>query len=109
VRLELHAEPVAMDLPRAVPIGLILNELFCNALKHAFSGELRGTIRVTVDSTGFEFADDGIGLPRDFDPAHSPSLGLQLVQILVRQIRGTMTVESGAGTRFRVALASLAG
>jgi two-component sensor histidine kinase len=102
VRLDLHAEPVAMDLQRAVPIGLILNELFCNALKHAFPGDRRGVIRVEVRSTGIEFADDGIGLPPSLDPCNSPSLGLQLVQVLVRQIGGRMSVDSGPGARFRV-------
>jgi two-component sensor histidine kinase len=47
VRLELRTEQVTMDLQRAVPIGLILNELFCNALKHAFPGNRRGTIRLS--------------------------------------------------------------
>jgi two-component sensor histidine kinase len=102
VQFELRVEPVAMELPQAVPVGLILNELFCNALKHAFPGDRRGQIRVTVDASGFEFADDGIGLPPTLDPGDSPSLGLQLVRVLVRQIGGTLKVESGPGTRFLV-------
>jgi two-component sensor histidine kinase len=102
VRLELRAEPFGMDLQQAIPIGLILNELFCNALKHAFPGNRHGSIRITVDPSGFDFADDGIGLPPSLDPSDSPSLGLQLVHVLVRQIGGKLTIESGPGTRFRV-------
>ena len=107
VRLDLLAEPVEIDLQRAVPIGLILNELFSNALKHAFVGNRGGTIRVRIDATGLEFSDDGIGLPASIDPCNSPSLGLQLVQVLVRQIGGTLKVESGPGTRINLRFSSL--
>jgi signal transduction histidine kinase len=106
VRLELKTEPVSMDIQRAVPIGLILNELFSNALKHAFPGSRQGTIRVCVDRTGFEFSDDGIGLPPSLDLKESPSLGLQLVHILVEQVGGTLSIQSGRGTRIRVAFSA---
>jgi two-component sensor histidine kinase len=103
-RLDLHTEQVKMDLQRALPVGLVLNELFCNALKHAFPGNRHGTIRLRVDAEGLEFSDDGIGLPPSVDPDHSPLLGLQLVKILVKQMGGTLSVQSGPGTRFRVKL-----
>src|SRR5262249_19563671 len=102
VHLDLHTEQVTMDLQRAVPIGLILNELFCNALEHAFPGGRHGNIRLHVDAGGIEFSDDGVGLPPSVDPSHSPSLGLQLVKILVDQIGGTLSIQSGPGTHFRV-------
>jgi len=102
VHLDLHTEQVTMDLQRAVPIGLILNELCCNALKHAFPENRQGNIRLRIDAGGLEFSDDGIGLPPSLDPKHSPTLGLQLVQILVDQMGGTLSVESGPGTCFRV-------
>jgi two-component sensor histidine kinase len=102
VHLDLHAVAGSMDLQRAVPLGLILNELFCNALKHAFPGNRHGNILLRVDEAGLEFSDDGVGFPASVDPKNSPSLGLQLVKILVDQIGGTLSIQSGPGTRFTV-------
>jgi two-component sensor histidine kinase len=109
VRLELSTEQLTMDLQRAVPIGLILNELFSNSLEHAFPGSRQGHIRVRVDASSLEFSDDGVGLPPSFDPDHPPLLGLQLVKILVEQIGGTWSVQSGPGTRFSVKFPPLPG
>jgi two-component sensor histidine kinase len=110
VRFALHSDEVQMDVGRAVPFGLIINELFCNALKHAFPGERQGNIFVTIDAVGgtLVFADDGIGLPESLDPRAPPSLGLQLVHMLVEQLRGTLAVDSQAGTRFTVRFSPVA-
>jgi two-component sensor histidine kinase len=97
-----------MDLQRAVPLGLIFNELFSNALKHAFPAGRVGCIQVQIDGAGgvLEVADDGIGLPASIDPAHPRTLGLQLVQTLVRQIGGTVRLMPGPGTRYQLQLTS---
>lgn len=110
VRLDLRVEPVALDLDRAIPAGLLLNELVSNALKHAFPGGRAGVITVTLaagpDGTvGLTVADDGVGFPPGLDTRRTDTLGLQLVAALTRQIDGTLdlTGDSGvqAGVTFR--------
>jgi PAS domain S-box-containing protein len=104
VKLTLDIEDVALDLERMIPCGLILNELIANAFKHAFP-EGRGEIRISLrrNSDGactLTVADDGAGLPSGLDPMKSDSMGLELVGLLSRQLGGTLTVETGAGTTF---------
>jgi two-component sensor histidine kinase len=98
-RIETHVEPVTLDLPRAVPVGLIFNELISNALKHAFPAGRRGTIEIELRASGTMIVasvrDDGIGLP---DPVPSGSLGLQLVRLLAEQLRGEARFERSTGT-----------
>ncbi len=104
------AQPNALRLgvDQAIPAGLILNELISNALKHAFPGDASGTI---IAGGGFRngevelyVQDSGIGLPKKFDLAKpSGSLGLKIVTILARQLKGSLQVERGAtGSTFRL-------
>jgi two-component sensor histidine kinase len=107
VTLDLAVEEVALAVDKAIPCGLILNELMTNALKHAFPGGQQGTIRVevaTVEGGGLRLVvgDDGVGLAPGLDVHDSPSLGLQLVQMLAKQLDADLQVETGPGARFRV-------
>ena len=99
-------EPLVMDVHRAIPAGLILNELISNALKHAFPKGRSGSIAVESEVAGGNVTlvvrDDGVGLADDFDACSRGSLGLQIVEILARQLRGVLTVERGRGATFRL-------
>ena len=107
-RIELHLdmEDVYLDIDQAVPCGLIVNELASNALKYAFPGERQGRLRLAVAGDGgglvLTIADDGVGLPEGLDISDSPSLGLRLVDSLVKQLRGQLDVDREAGTAFTV-------
>ncbi len=87
VRLKLVAENIFIDLERAIPCGLLINELMTNSLKYAFPGERRGKITVVLqekaDEMTLRYHDDGVGLPPSFDLEKVQSLGLQLVRLLV--------------------------
>jgi two-component sensor histidine kinase len=107
VTLELDISPVMLTVDKAIPCGLILNELITNALKHAFPNERQGKLRVALQRiTGGEIslsvADDGIGIDADFDVETCNSLGLQLVSTLVAQLDGALTITRHAGTVFEV-------
>jgi len=109
VRLELAIHDVTLAVDRAIPCGLILNELITNALKHAFPQGRSGTVRVELNRVGegtllLEVKDDGAGLPPGFDVYQSPSLGLQLVCMLAEQVQAAIDVERAAGTCFRLTL-----
>ena len=110
VKLDLH--PVTLSVETAVPVGLILNELAVNALKHAFiranGGELKVEVaRETSGEVRMSVSDDGVGLPAGFDWRTTQSLGLQLVSMLASQVGAKVEVVSapGAGTRFEVRFA----
>jgi two-component sensor histidine kinase len=107
VKLECHAAGVELGLDQAVPCGLIVNELVCNSMKHAFPAQRAG--QITVDMASGEdrrivlsVADDGIGLPASLDIDKTQSLGLQLVRILTAQIHGTLEIERQNGAVFRI-------
>ena len=107
VRLLLEAEPVTLDLHVAIPFGLILHELVTNVMKHAFLGRSGGTLKVELralpdDRLRLVVADDGPGLPADFDTATARSLGFRMVRGFVRQLDGELTVSRGPGARFAV-------
>lgn len=109
VRLELAMNDVALSVDKAIPCGLILNELITNSLKHAFPEGRSGTVRVelgrvTEDALRIAVKDDGAGLPPGFDIYRSPSLGLQLVCMLAEQVQAAIEVEAAPGTCFRLTL-----
>jgi PAS domain S-box-containing protein len=106
-QLELELESILMPVNAAVPCGLILNELFSNALKHAFRDREGGrvTVRLGEDGAGrarLDVCDDGVGLPAGFDWRSAPSLGLRLVQMLARQLHAAVELESADGTTFTI-------
>jgi two-component sensor histidine kinase len=102
IRLRFELEPVALGLNQAIPCGLILNELLTNALKYAFPKGRAGEILVALGCSHDQVvkltvADNGVGLPADVDWTESPSLGLRIMNILGRQLDGTVQREPGPG------------
>jgi two-component sensor histidine kinase len=97
--------PFNLGVDRAIPAGLILNELISNALKHAFPGGL-GSILITGELSGgridLAVQDDGPGIQPTVEPRRQ-SLGLKIVNILSRQLKGTFTPpQPGAPSIFRI-------
>ena len=108
VRVQLKISTSSLEIGRAVPYGLMLNELISNGLKHAFPDGRKGTVVVVLDEPGevLTVSDDGIGLPIAIDAAVKGSLGLQLVHLLAEQIGAQVRVESRGGTRVTVSTPS---
>ncbi|HEX4337560.1 MAG TPA: CHASE domain-containing protein [Polyangiaceae bacterium] len=95
-----------LPVDAAIPCGLIINELVTNALKHAFPGNARGTVHVSLqpgadDSIELVVQDDGRGLPEDIDPRKTTSLGLDLVFTFAEQLEAKVEIERSHGTAFR--------
>ena len=107
VKARVEGRKISLDLNRAVPLGLIVNELVTNALKHAFPGGREGEIliRLTRPEEGkIELAvkDDGIGFPDPDRRNAEDSLGLQIVSDLVRQIDGTIDIRNDGGAEILI-------
>ena len=107
VRLETAMDDLQLDLDRAVPCGLIVNELVSNALKHAFPGGRGGVLGVALAVDGREcrltVRDDGVGLPGGYDPDRMDTLGFQLIADLTAQLHGSLEYNPSTGTEFVVA------
>ena len=109
IAVSLLLEDVSLPVDRAIPCGLILNELITNAFKHAFNSAhaSAGTIRVELAPLPgaqmlLAVSDNGAGIPANFDPAQATTLGLQLVVTLVEQLEGHLEIRREAGTSMRV-------
>jgi two-component sensor histidine kinase len=105
ISIQLDLDPIELNIERAVPCGLILNELLTNAFKYAFRGRSEGAIAVSFHQSpegDYQLAveDDGVGLPAGRLASETEeSLGLRIVRLLARQLDGTLTQEASAGTR----------
>jgi PAS domain S-box-containing protein len=95
-----------LDVDHAVPLGLIVNELLSNSIKHAFPAGMEGSINIDLSQTDgrmvLSFADDGIGLPPEFDLKNAETLGMQLVVMLAEQLEGTVELDGKGGTMLRI-------
>lgn len=105
VHMEIDARDVKLQINQAIPCGLIVNELVSNALKHGFSQQERGTIRVSLgcdehDHVELSISNDGAPIGPDQNLDRTGSLGLQLVRMLARQLHGQLDVQRGTNTRF---------
>jgi len=107
VTLKLQAEDIQLDVDAAIPCGLIVNELVSNALKYAFPEGRGGELLIRFSQVGHDryalsVTDNGVGLPQDLDVRQAKTLGLQLINMLVTQLRGTLDVISDEGTTFLI-------
>ena len=92
---------------KAIPCALIVNELITNAMKYAFPDGQKGEITVTFkikpgNNVLFVIADNGSGLPDSVNIHNPETLGMQIVNALVNQLRGTLEVEKSKGTTFTI-------
>jgi two-component sensor histidine kinase len=93
-----------------VPLGLVINEIVGNSFKHAFPGDRKGLIRISLrrldaKSIVLEVSDDGVGLPPGVDPLATSSFGLStMVNIARLQMRGSVEVRREAGLAYRITM-----
>jgi len=98
---------IFLDVNVAIPCGLIINELVSNSLKHAFTGRDTGEVLIRfmspeINKYTISVKDNGVGFPDDIDYKNPESLGLQLVNDLVKQIKGKLALDVKEGSTFTV-------
>jgi PAS domain S-box-containing protein len=107
ISIEVDAEPVTLDLDRAIPLGLIVNELVTNSIKHAFPNGGIGRVSVQLrrehggEVLRLSITDNGRGFVQKNGDAR-PGLGMRLVDGLMLQIGGTIERPEGAGARYEI-------
>lgn len=107
VIFNLNLDNEYLSIERAIPCGLILNELVMNSFKHAFNGNRESRIDVGFikdDEGGFALfvRDNGPGLPPGFDMLNADSMGMVLLRELTNQLHGEILLSNGEGTEFRI-------
>ncbi|PCH67349.1 MAG: hypothetical protein COC01_06055 [Bacteroidetes bacterium] len=105
IDLNIDVTEVNLDLDRAVPTGLIVNELMTNSFKYAFHEKEFGEININMSLSNDEkitlvYSDNGIGIPTEIDWQKTDSLGLTLVRTLTRQLNGTIELDTSKDTQF---------
>lgn len=104
VTLQISAKEIPLSINKAIPCGLIINELVTNSLKHAFPQQRSGAISIRLEETVghvcLTVEDDGVGIPEEVNPGAGATLGLQLVNLLSEQIGGILTLNRAGPTRF---------
>ncbi len=100
-------DTIDIDINRAIPCGLLLNELITNALKHAFKGRSKGKLIVEFHQLKkgkykIKVKDNGVGLYNDGGAKKEESLGLHLIDILTKQLDGKLSIKTKKGTEFRI-------
>ncbi|WP_431123769.1 sensor histidine kinase [Flagellimonas flava] len=106
ISITIDAEGTELDIDRAIPFGLILNELVSNSFKYAFpendeNGKIYIHLRKNGDQGYFEYTDNGIGLPEDADERAHSSMGIRLMNRLVNQLQSKLNIDKATeGVRF---------
>lgn len=102
ITIQSKVDQLTLDVDMIIPLGLILNELISNSLKYAFSEQESGTIDIQLkqlaDGISLRVADNGKGIPEDFDMNNSTSLGMYLISSFAKKLNATFDLISQSGT-----------
>ncbi|HKL19213.1 MAG TPA: ATP-binding protein, partial [Halalkalibaculum sp.] len=97
-------EDINLDIDQAIPCGLLINEIVVNAFKHGFENKDKGSIEIAMKKQNGDarlvIADDGHGIPEDFDISKSSSLGMMLIETFKNQLDASLHISNSRGTRF---------
>ena len=105
VDIETNLDPVDISIEKALPLGLVINELITNAIKYAFPDGKRGNILVSLKKMSknqckLSIKDNGIGIPPGFSLESATTMGFYIIRILTGQLEGKMKIERKGGTTF---------
>ncbi|MEJ2618197.1 MAG: sensor histidine kinase, partial [Ignavibacteriaceae bacterium] len=107
-KLEMTLEDIDFDIDTSINLGIIINELTSNSIKHAFNFKNNGQniIRIVLvekdDKVNLNISDNGMGLDDKINFYNSDSLGFQLVQTLVDQLEGNLDIKNNNGLEYRI-------
>jgi two-component sensor histidine kinase len=112
ISIKTNAKNVFMSIGKAIPCGLIINEIVSNSLKHAFPDGKKGKILIDFhlendNNYSLIVKDNGIGLPEEYNLQNKDTLGLQLVDMLTQQLKGRVELDRNHGTTFKITFPNL--
>ncbi len=113
LHFDVQSAPINIDY--AVPLGLVINEIVTNSLKHAFPAQRKGMVSVRLrqernNTILLDVEDDGVGLATGIDLGSATSFGMQIVSALIRiQLKGRVVLDGSNGTRYHIRFTRLQG
>jgi len=119
VKLDINVDDIQLDVDRAIPCGLIINELVSNSLKYAFPAERLAQREHSENEIDIELRqredehlmlkirDNGVGLPADLDIHNTTTLGMQLVNTLTEQLSGKIEYRNHHGAEFEITFSAM--
>ena len=107
IALKINVDDVSLNIDTAIPCGLIIHELVSNSLKYAFPEGREGEIGIDLSKVNesqltLMVGDNGVGFPKDLDYKNTQTLGLKLVNMLVRQLKASIKLDESGGTTFEI-------
>jgi PAS domain S-box-containing protein len=106
IKINVLAENIYFDTDVTINLGLIVNEIIANSVKHAFNGIKEGKIIIELNKNNSIYSlsvrDNGKGLPDSFDLNETRTLGMHLISSLVTQIDGNMEIKNNIGTEYLI-------
>jgi len=107
IKIGLDLEEIYLALNKAIPFGMLLNEIVTNTLKHAFPGKKKGELSIRLYRDGNKrirlyVADNGVGIPESVDRNNPETMGLQLINDLTHQIGGEVKIKNDKGTKINI-------
>jgi two-component sensor histidine kinase len=105
VQFKIQTNNLTFDIDTAIPLGLIINELVCNSLKHAFPKKGFGMIvielnKIESNQYNLKIGDNGVGSTTTIK--NSNSIGLEIVSLLVKQLNGKIQLLNSPGTNYKI-------
>jgi len=105
VKLIVEIDNIMLDISIAIPLGLIMNEIISNSLKYAFPEGRTGSINISLKKNENDFykliiSDNGIGFQTELGDLNRESLGMNLIEIFVQQLRGSLDIDSSQGVAY---------
>lgn len=101
IKIKINTNETTLDVETAIPIGLIITELVCNAFKHAKSDHIKiDIIKSAENKLELILKDNGIGFPEK--PISKLGIGLELVEMMVLQIDGKLNRKNQQGTVYNI-------
>jgi two-component sensor histidine kinase len=107
VNVIIDVEELSLEADIAIPLGLIVNELMINAMKHAFVNIKKPQLEISLKKNGtdtlvLKVADNGIGLPKNIDLSDNGTFGIELINLLTQQLQARLEVLNQRGTCFKL-------
>jgi len=104
IKTDINFEDIVLHAEILSSLGIIINELITNSLKHAFTGREKGLISISAskrdDRVILTYRDDGIGFHEPADSNGASTFGMQLVEMMVKQIKGSLKIDKASGAKF---------
>jgi PAS domain S-box-containing protein len=112
IKYKINVEDISLSIDTAIPLGLLLNEIISNSLKHAFPNNREGVVYIDFHRENdhkFKLivGDNGVGFDKEIDLKHIPTLGLNLINTLVNQLEGTIKLYKDGKTKFIIKFSEL--